>query len=104
MSVLASPRIAEEKVRVVTLPADGRAKRPRSATVRMAMYFSPDGTLHHSRCRQPLQFRGIRAELEGDFWCSACHEHVAVPRYAISEIPVDSETEIPRTNVLQLVR
>ena len=107
MSALASPHtVPEEKLHVVRLPAEGRGRRPRSATVRMTMYFSPDGTLHHTRCRQPLQFRGIRAELEGDFMCLACHEHVAVPRYALPAIPVEdeTETETERANVLRLVR
>ena len=106
MSALVSPRTAsEEKLHVVTLPAEGRGhRRPRSASVRMAMYFSPDGTLHHARCRQPLQFRGVRADLEGDFWCLACHEHVTVPRYALPGIPVEEETEIERPSVLRLVR
>jgi hypothetical protein len=106
MSAVASPRTtADEKLHVVTLPVEGRGHhRPRSAAVRMAMYFSPDGTLHHARCRQPLQFQGVRAELEGDFRCLACHEHVSVPRYALPGIPVEDETETERTNVLRLVR
>ncbi len=106
MSALASPRsTAEEKLHVVKLPAEGRGhRRSRSASVRMAMYFSPDGTLHHARCRQPLQFRGVRAELEGDFWCLTCHEHVTVPRYAVAGIPVEEEMEMERPSVLRIVR
>ena len=106
MSALASPSTnAEEKLHVVTLPAEGRGhRRPRSASVRMTMYFSPDGMLHHARCRRPLQFRGIRAELEGDFWCLTCHEHVAVPRYALPEIPVEDATEAESPALLRLVR
>ena len=106
MSARVSPQTNEdEKLHVVTLPAEGRGhRRPRSASVRMAMYFSADGTLHHARCRRPLQFQGVRAELEGDFLCLACHEHVTVPRYALPGIPVEDEMETERTNVLRLVR
>jgi len=97
-------RVAHEALRVITLPADGRSKKPRSATVRMSMYFAPDGTLHHARCRKPLQFRGVRAEVEGDFWCLACHEHVTIPYYALPDIPVDAAVETERPALLRLVR
>ena len=102
---LASPRPSSDE----TVPAAIATPSPRrealtTAPVRMAMYFSPDGTLHHARCRRPLQFRGVRAELEGDFWCNACHEHVAVPRYALPQIPVEGESESDRKIVVRLVR
>jgi hypothetical protein len=106
MSALASPRTTvEEKLHIVTLPVEGRGRRkPRSAAVRMAMYFAPDGTLHHTRCRQSLSFRGVRGELEADFFCLSCHEHVTVPAYAVSGIPVEDVTEAERTGALRLVR
>jgi hypothetical protein len=68
----------------------------------MAMYFSPDGRLHHARCRRGLQFRGIRAELEADFWCGACHEHITLPKHAVPHIPVEREAELK--NVVRLSR
>ena len=71
--------------------------------VKMAMYFSTEGRLHHSRCKQPLQFQGVRAEIEADFWCRACHEHVTVPAYAVSGIPMQSHEDEP-TTLLRLVR
>jgi len=87
-AALPSPRTSsDETVAPATSPLPStRRARPRPATPRMAMYFSPDGTLHHARCRRPLQFRGIRAELEGDFWCDGCHETVTLPKYAVSQV------------------
>jgi hypothetical protein len=97
MAAVASRRtVAEEITRVVAPPEDGRGRRGRPTPrvrVRMAMYFSPDKQLHHTRCRQALQLRGVRAELEVDFWCMSCHEHVTLPTYAISQIPVQADPE-----------
>jgi hypothetical protein len=66
----------------------------------MAMYFSPEGILHHTRCQSRLHFRGVRAGLEADFFCRACHEHVTVPKYAVAQIPVEREPE--RKSVVRL--
>jgi hypothetical protein len=96
MAALPSYRTDPEETVNAAMPT------PQPPALRMTMYFSPEGALHHTRCRRPLHFRGIRAELEGDFWCSACHEHVTLPKYAVSHVPVESEGE--RTNVLRLVR
>jgi hypothetical protein len=102
---LASPRpTSDETVPAVIATPSARRQEVSPAPLRMAMYFSPDGTLHHARCRRPLQFRGVRADLEGDFWCNACHEHVAVPRYAVPQIPVEAEDEGDRKAVVRLVR
>jgi len=108
MAALAPRRTSDETDPNAPLsPAALREPQPlRPPTVRMTMYFSPEGALHHARCRRPLHFRGIRAEIESDFWCSACHEHVALPRYAVASIPVESEEDRPGapTNVVRLVR
>ena len=95
MAALA-PRRTPRDTNVSAIPAQPAPRQPqplRPATVQMTMYFSPEGTLHHTRCRTPLQFRRIRAEIESDFWCPTCKEHVAVPRFALSQIPVEVETE-----------
>jgi hypothetical protein len=57
------------------------------------MYFTPEGVLHHARCQSQLHFRGVRAGLEADFFCPSCHEHVSVPKYAVSQIPVERAPE-----------
>ena len=103
MAALASPRTAPDETIPATRPAPSLRHALRhqpAAPVRMAMYFSPEGTLHHARCRRPLDLRGVRAELEIDFWCRACHEHVTLPTYAIPQIPVQSGHD--RDNVVRL--
>jgi hypothetical protein len=107
MTALASPQTIVQETPAVPAAPKRRGRRrkselPQTERVRMAMYFSPEGELHHARCRQALQFRGVRAEIEGDFWCNACHEHVAVPAYAVAQIPFDTGEETP-TTVLRLV-
>lgn len=108
MAALAPRRTSDETdPTAIPTPAAPREAQPlRPPALRMAMYFSPDGTLHHTRCRQALHFRGIRAEIESDFWCSTCHEHVAVPRHAVASIPVETESDRPSvpSNVVRLVR
>ena len=107
MAALVSPQPNLEETTPAPEPPKPRRGRRRlrveTERVRMAMYFSPEGMLHHARCRRPLQLRGVRAELEGDFWCFACHEHVTVPAYAVEQIPTDSGEETP-TTLLRVVR
>ena len=107
MAALAPRRTSDETdPTAIPTPAAREPQPLRPSTLRMAMYFSPDGILHHTRCRRPLQFRGIRAEIESDFWCGACHEHVALPRYAVTSIPVETESDRPSvpSNVVRLMR
>ena len=60
------------------------------------VYASHDGDLYHAICKQPLEFQGRRAQLELDFYCLRCMEHVALPQFALSRIRFD----LPRpTNV-----
>lgn len=108
MAALAPRKTSDETdPTAIPTPAAPREPQPlRPPTVRMTMYFSPDGRLHHARCRRALHFRGICAEIESDFWCSTCHEHVTVPRYAVASIPVETESDRPNvpSNVVRLVR
>jgi hypothetical protein len=106
-----APRKSSDETKQTGIPTPDAIREPhalRPPTVRMAMYFSADGRLHHARCRRPLQFRGIRADIESDFWCSACHEHVALPRYAVTSIPVETDSDRPEasssSNVVRLMR
>ncbi|MFI5325853.1 MAG: hypothetical protein ACHQ7H_06435, partial [Candidatus Rokuibacteriota bacterium] len=39
--------------------------------------------------KQPLEFQGRRAQLELDFYCLRCMEHVALPQFALSRIRFD---------------
>ena len=108
MAALA-PRRTSDETDSIAIPAAPPARAPqplRPPTLQMTIYFSADGTLHHTRCRTPLHFRGIRAEIESDFFCTTCHEHVAVPRFAVSQIPVETENEKPTVEppVMRLVR
>ena len=105
MTALASPRIAvDETPTVLVVPEEGggRGKRPDPVSVKVAMYFAVDGTLHHTRCRTRLQLRGVRAKLEADFWCSSCHEHVTLTTYAATQIPVEADAS--RDDVVKLVK
>lgn len=88
-------------------PARREPQPLRPVTVQMTMYFSPEGYLHHTRCRTRLHFRGVRAQIESDFFCLTCCEHVAVPHFAITQIPVetaDSDRPATPTAVVRLLR
>lgn len=55
----------------------------------MAVVFrTPDGRIIHVRCGRALEFQGRRAELELDFYCPQCMEHVPVPDCTRSRIPL----------------
>ena len=54
----------------------------------VTVYFHTDGELHHAWCRQALEFRGMHAGLEIDFFCLHCVEHVTLPSSILSRIPV----------------
>ncbi len=55
----------------------------------MVMVFrTRDGRISHARCGQPLEFQGRRAQLELDFYCQRCVEHVTVPECTLSRIPL----------------
>ncbi len=54
------------------------------------MYASTDGELYHSVCKTPLEFQGRRAQLEFDFYCLRCMEHVALPQFVLSRIRFDA--------------
>ena len=92
MAALARRRTPDETDSTVapTPPAPREPQPLRPATVQMTMYFSPEGLLHHTRCRSRLHFRGVRAQIESDFFCLTCCEHVAVPHFAITQIPVEA--------------
>jgi hypothetical protein len=51
------------------------------------VFLGEDG-LHHARCGQPMAFLRKRQGLELDFHCRVCHEHVTLPEYALSRVPV----------------
>jgi hypothetical protein len=91
-------------VKVPKAPKRAAAPQPpkpdHPTVVQMAMYFSPEGILHHARCHSRLHLRGVRAGLEADFFCGTCHEHVTVPKYAVTQIRVESVPE--RKNVVRL--
>jgi len=60
------------------------------------VYASPDGELYHAVCKTQLEFQGRRAQLEFDFYCLRCMEHVALPQFALSRIRFD----LPRASEL----
>lgn len=62
------------------------------------VYASHDGELYHAVCKQPLEFQGRRAQLEFDFYCLRCMEHVALPQFALSRVRFD----LPRPTDLEL--
>jgi hypothetical protein len=49
--------------------------------------FVAGGRLHHSWCKQPLDYQGTRAGLELDFYCYRCVEHVSMPETVLPRIP-----------------
>ena len=106
MAALARGRTLDETQAIAPpAPPAPRAPQPlRPATLQMTMYFSPEGILHHTRCRSRLAFRGVRAQIESDFFCLTCHEHVAVPHFAVTQIPVEApESDRSASCVVRLV-
>ena len=53
----------------------------------VTVFMEPSGTICHSRCRQPLEYQGTRAQLEVDFYCLRCVEHVSLPLRVLPRIP-----------------
>ncbi len=95
MAALPSTRTVTQTKRATPKSAEPHTPRERVAPPPfMTVFLSAGGGLHHTRCRRLLDFRGIRAELEADFYCSACHEHVTLTRYALSRIPVERENVV----------
>ena len=68
---------------IATKPPVERRDAPAISTV----YLTDDG-LHHARCGEVLAFIRRRQGLELDFHCRVCHEHVSLPEYALSRVPV----------------
>ena len=54
----------------------------------VTVFRTPDGQVHHGRCHQALEFHGRRAQLELDFYCLRCTEHVTLPELVFPRIPV----------------
>ena len=50
--------------------------------------FLGDEGLHQARCGQAMVFLRKRQGLELDFHCRVCHEHISLPEYALSRVPV----------------
>jgi hypothetical protein len=61
---------------------------PRENPPIVTVYFHTDGELHHGWCGHPLEFHGTRAEIEMDFFCIRCVEHVTLPNAILPRIPV----------------
>ena len=53
------------------------------------VYASQTASSYHAVCKHPLEFQGRRAQLELDFYCLRCMEHVALPQFALSRIRFD---------------
>lgn len=72
-------------------PPSTRVDAPPIVTV----FRTADGELRHAWCRGPLEFQGRRAQLELDFYCSRCMEHVALPEMVAGRVPVRVAPERP---------
>lgn len=87
-------------VAVTTAPTVRRARRSRRNHDRevvtpemlnapiVTVFRTPDGQVRHGRCHQTLEYHGRRAELELDFYCLRCTEHVTLPELVFPRIPV----------------
>lgn len=64
-------------------PEAGARDNPAIVTV----FMEPAGTICHSRCRQPLEYQGTRGQIEVDFYCLRCVEHVSLPLHVLPRIP-----------------
>ena len=54
----------------------------------VTVFRTPDGHVRHGRCHQTLEFHGRRAQIELDFYCLRCTEHVTLPELVFPRIPV----------------
>jgi len=54
----------------------------------VTVFRTPDGQVRHGRCHQTLEFHGRRAQIELDFYCLRCTEHVTLPELVFPRIPV----------------
>jgi hypothetical protein len=52
----------------------------------VTVFRSVDGSLHHARCAQRIDFVGMRGGLEVDFYCIACREHVTLTESALERL------------------
>ena len=44
----------------------------------VTVFRAVDGTIHHARCTQRIDFVGMRGGVELDFYCLTCREHVTL--------------------------
>ena len=58
----------------------------------LMVFRARDGRMGHARCGGPLTFQGRRAEIELDFYCPRCVEHVTIPECILSRIPLGTLT------------
>lgn len=77
-------RQAPSSSRRVAPPARAAEESPPVVT----LFRAPDGGFFHARCRQPLEYQGRRAQLELDFYCLRCVEHVSIPESVVPRIPL----------------
>lgn len=69
-----------------------RPARPSIVTV----FRGADGRMFHGWCGQALLYQGRRAQVELDYYCGHCLEHVAVPECTLPDIPVGTPKAEPR--------
>jgi hypothetical protein len=92
-TVVARRQITGPAEQVVTRRRPGRPRKSEQvieplSTKIVIVYMQPDGTICHSRCRQALEYHGIRGGLEADFYCLRCLEHVTLPLNVLPRIPM----------------
>ena len=61
--------------------------RPNQEMPPITTVYLTDGRLHHTWCKQPLDYQGTRAGLELDFYCYRCVEHVSLPEVVLARVP-----------------
>jgi hypothetical protein len=69
--------------KIERVPETGERWLPPVVTV----FRGPQGGLHHTRCRQRIDYRGTRGGLELDFYCVTCREHVTLPEGVLRRVP-----------------
>jgi hypothetical protein len=74
--------MARAMVHLVETDVTGRCE---PATGYSAVVRRAGGVVYHRRCGQPLDFRGIRAQQEADFYCFTCTGSVTVPLIVLEQ-------------------
>jgi hypothetical protein len=76
---------------VSSRPAKSESTQPIEVPSVVTVFRALDGSIHHTRCKQRMAFRGTSAAgMEIEFHCATCHERVVLPYFVAARLPLTS--------------